>query len=207
MNTIPKNIKRLRQKKSLTQEELGEKLFVTRQAVSNWETGKNQPDVDMLKSLAEVLEVDIKEVIYGPAPNEDQHRKKMVAAVLCLLAVAAWGIFALLWDEAMIRRELYDIRLSMWLLLALRPLAFCLTGAAIPALISVWRDLHPAEGRVRRCMLAAGAAILVAYLFGVWGMYRDPWINYYWSLWVGKSSWTFLIPGALLFCGTRRKAG
>ena len=39
MSDIMKNIKRLRQRKGLTQEELGSKLHVTRQAVSNWETG------------------------------------------------------------------------------------------------------------------------------------------------------------------------
>ena len=42
MNDIMKNIKRLRQERGLTQEELAEKLHVTRQAVSNWETGVSQ---------------------------------------------------------------------------------------------------------------------------------------------------------------------
>ena len=63
MSDIMKNIKRLRQRKGLTQEELGSKLHVTRQAVSNWETGKNQPDIEILKSLAETLEVDVSELL------------------------------------------------------------------------------------------------------------------------------------------------
>lgn len=41
MNDIGKNIKKLRQRNKLTQEELAETLRVTRQAVSNWETGKS----------------------------------------------------------------------------------------------------------------------------------------------------------------------
>ena len=53
MNTsIPKNIKRLRQQAGLTQEQLAEKLFVTRQTVSLWENGKTQPDIETLERIA-----------------------------------------------------------------------------------------------------------------------------------------------------------
>ena len=46
MNTsISKNIKRLRQQAGLTQEQMAEKLFVTRQTVSLWENSKTQPDI------------------------------------------------------------------------------------------------------------------------------------------------------------------
>ena len=42
-NKIGKYIRELRNKSKLTQEELSEKIFVSRQAVSNWETGKDAP--------------------------------------------------------------------------------------------------------------------------------------------------------------------
>ena len=45
----------LRQKRGLSQEELAEKLFVTRQAVSRWENGETTPNVDTLKLPVEVL--------------------------------------------------------------------------------------------------------------------------------------------------------
>lgn len=51
MANISKNIKRLRKENNLTQETLAEKLFVTRQTVSYWETGRNQPTLDMLGRL------------------------------------------------------------------------------------------------------------------------------------------------------------
>ncbi len=41
MNTVAENIKRLRNQKDMTQDELAEKMHVTRQTVSNWETAKN----------------------------------------------------------------------------------------------------------------------------------------------------------------------
>ena len=55
MRDIGKNIRDLRVKQNMTQDELAEKLFVTRQTVSNYETGRSRPDVEMLASIAEAL--------------------------------------------------------------------------------------------------------------------------------------------------------
>ena len=55
MASISKNIKKLRKENNLTQDALAEKLFVTRQTVSYWETGRNQPTLDMLGDLANAL--------------------------------------------------------------------------------------------------------------------------------------------------------
>ena len=62
---IGKNIRRSREAKGFTQEELARRLNVTRQAVSNWETEKTQPDIDTLQKLAQHLEVSAEELIYG----------------------------------------------------------------------------------------------------------------------------------------------
>ena len=74
MRDIGKNIKDLRTEKGMTQDELAEKLFVTRQTVSNYEVGKSRPDVEMLVKIGEALETDIHELIYGPAPKPDKKR-------------------------------------------------------------------------------------------------------------------------------------
>ena len=52
MRDIGKNIRELRVKKNMTQDALAESLFVTRQTVSNYETGKSRPDVDMLVKIS-----------------------------------------------------------------------------------------------------------------------------------------------------------
>ena len=65
MNVVNTSIKDLRKKKNMTQDELAEKLNVTRQAVSNWENGKTQPDVETLTQLAEVFGVSVERIIYG----------------------------------------------------------------------------------------------------------------------------------------------
>ena len=55
MQNISHNIRNLRKKRELTQEDLAAQLHVTRQAVSSWERGGSCPDFDMLKALSEVL--------------------------------------------------------------------------------------------------------------------------------------------------------
>ena len=68
MNTsISKNIKRLRQQAGMTQEQMAEKLFVTRQTVSLWENGKTQPDIQTLEHISECFDVDLMTVLYGAA--------------------------------------------------------------------------------------------------------------------------------------------
>lgn len=65
VNVIGKNIKKFRENEKLTQEDVADKLNVTRQAISNWETEKTQPDIDTLQKIAQVLEVSVEEIIYG----------------------------------------------------------------------------------------------------------------------------------------------
>ena len=47
----------LRNKSNLSQEELAEKVFVTRQAVSRWETGETIPNTETLKQLSKLFDV------------------------------------------------------------------------------------------------------------------------------------------------------
>ena len=55
MNRIGKNIKKARSEKGYTQEQLAQKLCVTRNTISNYETGHSNPDIEMLQLLAEAL--------------------------------------------------------------------------------------------------------------------------------------------------------
>lgn len=59
-------LKALRVEKGLTQEELGEKLHVSRQAVSRWENGETIPGVDTLKELSKVFGVTMNKLLGEP---------------------------------------------------------------------------------------------------------------------------------------------
>ncbi|MCR5787609.1 MAG: helix-turn-helix domain-containing protein [Bacilli bacterium] len=60
---LGQNILKLRKKKGLSQEELGEKIDVTRQTISNWELEETSPNPDQLKLLSNVLEVSIDDLM------------------------------------------------------------------------------------------------------------------------------------------------
>ena len=75
MRDIGKNIKELRLRAGLSQDELAERLFVTRQTVSNYENSRTRPDVEQILHLAEIFGTDANAVLYGhgacnvPLPN------------------------------------------------------------------------------------------------------------------------------------------
>lgn len=86
MAKVAKNIRQFRKDKGITQEALAEKLNVTRQAVSNWENDKTQPDIDSLERLSEIFEVRIEELIYGKnkftQDENDKTRQKNIMKIL-----------------------------------------------------------------------------------------------------------------------------
>ena len=59
-------LKKLREKNNLTQEQLAERVLVTRQAVSRWENGETQPNTDTLKLLSKEFNVSINTLIGSP---------------------------------------------------------------------------------------------------------------------------------------------
>lgn len=108
MTKISKNIKRLRAVHNMSQEELAQKLFVSRQAVSSWENNRTQPDLEMIHKLSELFGVQVEELLYGEKRNtklEESVRTSktlfMVFSILGSLFVGA-GIIILmvaLWDK------------------------------------------------------------------------------------------------------------
>ena len=74
---IGDNIKFYRKKNQLTQDDIAEACNVTRQAVSKWENGKTQPDIQTLSMLASTLEVSEEDLIYGPSDSEKKTLTKI----------------------------------------------------------------------------------------------------------------------------------
>ncbi|MBP5410657.1 MAG: helix-turn-helix domain-containing protein [Lachnospiraceae bacterium] len=58
-------IRRLREAKRMTQEELAEKIFVSSKAVSKWETGQGFPDISLIEPLAKALDISVIELLSG----------------------------------------------------------------------------------------------------------------------------------------------
>ena len=56
-------LQELRKQKGLTQEELGEKLYVSRTAISKWESGRGYPNIDSLRCLAKFFNLTVDELL------------------------------------------------------------------------------------------------------------------------------------------------
>ena len=62
---LSRQIKKYRMQANLSQEELAEKIFVSRQTISNWENDKNYPDIKSLVLMSEVFQVSLDNLIKG----------------------------------------------------------------------------------------------------------------------------------------------
>ena len=76
-------LQELRKRKGITQEELAECLFVSRPAVSKWESGRGYPNIDSLKAIAKFYEVTIDELLSGDellvlAEEDTRQREKSI---------------------------------------------------------------------------------------------------------------------------------
>lgn len=102
------HIKEHRTEKGLSQDDLAEKIYVSRQTISNWETGRTYPDVQSLLLLSNVFDVTVDSLIKGDvetmAKVMDEAVKKYnalsTAAVVSgavFLVLAAWGAFQYEW--------------------------------------------------------------------------------------------------------------
>ena len=58
-------IKELRNVQGINQDELANKLFVSRQTVSNWENGKSYPDIQSVLLLSEIFDVSVDNLLKG----------------------------------------------------------------------------------------------------------------------------------------------
>ena len=59
-------LKELREKNNLTQDQMAERVLVTRQAVSRWETGETQPNTDTLRLLSKEFDISINTLLGSP---------------------------------------------------------------------------------------------------------------------------------------------
>ena len=75
---IGKRLQRSRMEAGLTQEQAAEALDVTRQTVSNWETGKTYPDIKNMVDISDLYHVSLDCLLKEkPQPLEENHRQHL----------------------------------------------------------------------------------------------------------------------------------
>ena len=101
---LGKQIKKYRQENELSQEELANRIYVSRQTISNWENDKNYPDVNSLLLLSEVFQISLDELIKGDIDrmkeiiNKEEiskfnHYSKIYTFILIIVIVSAVPLF------------------------------------------------------------------------------------------------------------------
>lgn len=82
---IGKFIAILRREHSLTQKELAQRLGVSDKTISKWETGRGLPEISIMRSLCETLEISMNELLSGDRLDESSYRKKAEENIETLL--------------------------------------------------------------------------------------------------------------------------
>ena len=169
MRDIGKNIKELRCSRGMTQEELAERLHVTRQTVSNYENGRTRPDIDMLLDIAAALDSDANALLYGTPQMEDRRREWRRLAFSLGLFLALFICYILLRPETLKIQAAYFIVLPALLLnCTLRPMYMLALGwAAVQGLAVILKAKplnRPWVKHARRCLLGLMAALALFLL-------------------------------------------
>lgn len=93
----------LRKKKGLSQEEVAEKLNVTRQSVSKWETDESKPDFDKIVPICELYEISTNELLNGTKEEKEEQEvetinkdNKKKRALIIAIAIFLYFL-ALIW--------------------------------------------------------------------------------------------------------------
>lgn len=200
MANIAKNIRLLRRKQNMTQDQLAERLHVTRQTVSNYETGKSQPDIDTIVRLAEALQADPNTLIYGipTPPNRKREYIHMaiaaaIALVLVIISVATRNVFF-----ESVRKDIFRNDYTL-------PATWLALGYALMQLLSLVTNLKPVK-----CIAAKVTVLLMiaVYLY----LTRVVWIGGFGGLLalsvipkIVKVPFVFLLPGAALWMFRMKK--
>lgn len=165
MRDIGKNIRDLRIRENMTQDELAEKLHVTRQTVSNYETGRSRPDVDMLTHIAQALNTDPNTILYGPAQSDIKKYDWRGLGKAVVILAAAYTVYACLYNLFYFLAHTYlSQQPRIWLEVMGKPLLYLLFGRTV---MEILHTFHPipffrpeTAGKVKKGLIVA----LLSYL-------------------------------------------
>jgi|GEM_PF-1549083 len=216
MNAVGNNIKKFRKRENMTQQALAERLNVTRQAVSQWENGNTQPDLDTLAVIAGVFGVDMMEVIYGDkkASSSDcaiRPRKKYIVwcVMFALLALTVLFVLTVFYPKDPFINNLNGFSISPNAIIYedlefyLEPLLYLFISIAVLNGVSLIWDVRIGHKSIKiGVLIVALAFLLFYYAMGI--IYHGgnlPEAIYHFEVFVDNNPAFFLVPGIGLFLG------
>lgn len=166
MRDIGKNIRDIRVSQNLTQDQLADLLFVTRQTVSNYENGRSRPDIDMVLRIAEVLETDVNNILYGVSvlKNKKTSYKRLWIAVGIITGLIGIHVLASFLNEKDIF-QYHSILVASKI--TILPIAVSLIGWVLMHILGMFcnlRQLSERAGKFCRIVLWVVAGFISAML-------------------------------------------
>ena len=216
-NQIAKNIKIYREAAHLSQQALAERLHVSRQAISNWERGVSQPDLDSIFLLASEFQVDVTEIIYGKRPDDEFLASKPKRIKATIIMGIAFFIAILL--STTLVPYFYVIRMYYMatftaLSVTVLPVTYVIGTMFTLSLFSIWLDFRISNPYIRFFLIAFPVLITILYLAFMFAVLigsetyasfnQIPLVGIIFN-WLLNYPVIFIIPGAMLFFGFNRK--
>ena len=172
-------LQELRKQKGLTQEQLAESLFVSRTAISKWESGRGYPNLDSLKDIAKFFSITIDELLSGSElltiAEKDNNRKQMRARSLVFgaLDIATVLLLFLPFFAQRVSGSIYEVSLlrlkQITLYLKVSYFAIVVASVTIGVLLLALRDCERrgwarVKYKLSIVVSALGVALFVAGL-------------------------------------------
>lgn len=191
---LGKQIRKYRTERAWSQDILSEKIYVSRQTISNWENDKSYPDVKSLVLLSEVFEITLDQLIKGDVKamkeqidGADQKRFERLStlfAVLLLAAVltpvplvhflsyAGLAVWLVLWGAGMYVGILVEKEKKKWNIQTYREILSFVEGKSLDE-IEKAREEGKRPYQKLLLAVAAGAITFAAamVLGGIWGIF------------------------------------
>ena len=163
MNRFSQNLRRVRCQAGLTQQQLADRLHVTRQSVSSWELGRTEPDFETAGRLAEIFGTSVSSLLgEDEKPPYPRFQKRFVTGfVVCaglLLAVSGLelGLFAY-WRKLLLHDYSPALYAALWKLFV-PPLLWYASGLGAVCFFAMWSPVRCGK-RARLALLLAALAL------------------------------------------------
>lgn len=159
-------IKKYQEQKGYSQEVLAEKIYVSRQTISNWETGKSYPDIHNILLLSTLFDVSLDELVKGDVEmmkrkisNKEMDHLAWVMIIFIGLAAISVGVVFNYRDD------------NMWLLL----IPFCLWLVGMIAAIKLEKIKKKEDIKTYREIVAFYEGVDLAKIRGTRDKKKDFW--------------------------------
>lgn len=167
---LGEKLQQLRKERGLTQEELAERLFVSRTAVSKWESGRGYPGIDSLKALSSFFSVSIDDLLSAEAlltlaqAESRTKRQAFLGRLFAVLDLWALGLILLPLYPEPVDGQIYAVNLAACRALSPGLRLACWIIFGLLAVLGLGKLLWPKSKAVSRLsmVLGIGCVLLTA---------------------------------------------